>query len=161
MARCRAIRPASAHGDATSIWGMKRPAAITSLALVLALTGCGAGETPVVEHTPTAAATSTSPDAPFTLLPYDPTEATLPPEEWDSTFLKEVRLRFTGMASTADSDLLAAGHEACRQMDEGTPINKTNLIEGQAEDRDSPAGWNGNVIAQWGAQIYCRSHLPG
>lgn len=137
---------------------MKIRLALVSAVLLLALTGCtGTPGSSTAERTAPAAAESTEPLAAET-----PAETAAPEvSDTDTKFLAYVRdnlLPETQIPDATDEQLIAAGHDACEQLQSGVAFEDVRVVEGEQPHAngnfyDSSAVMGGAITA------YCPEFL--
>lgn len=126
-----------------------RIAALTALLMTLVLAGCGEDTTSDAEP---RGFVSTAQDTPADdEVASEPDVAALTAA--DEAYLAEVAdrtWRVTVLDQFSDAELIAMGHEGCKQIDEGVKFEDLRLVEGEAEQtgawRDTSAIFNSALL---------------
>lgn len=136
----------------------KRTAATAALAVVFALTLTGCAGTPESagdERPAPSASESTAPSA----TP-EPLEAEMPAnaDDPDAKFLAYVRdtlLPDTQIPNATDAQLIEAGHEACRQLESGTPHEEVRVVDGETPHPSTGYHYDTSAIMGGAVLSYC------
>lgn len=137
---------------------MPKVTAVVLAALVaLALAGC-AGPSETAGDERTAPATTESPAPAATAIPLSAEEPPTQADSADAAFLTYVRgalLPETQIPNATDAQLIDAGHEACRQLEAGTPLENVRVVEGETAHPSTGAFYDSSAIMGGAILSYC------
>ena len=142
--------------------GARIAALVVLTAGALFLTGCANATN---EETSREAGNATSaPAVPLPAAPITPDAATPSDdptgavEDADERFVSAMRSAMRGLDGTTDEQWIAAGHEACAQMDDGATIDTVDVIDGDSPEESRP-GQNDAGLANIASELYCQEHV--
>lgn len=132
--------------------------AVTAI-LLLGLAGCAAPDgSPAAEttapETSEPAAPTTSPDP----LAAETPDASSTGADSDEGFLDYVRdnlLPETQIPNATDEQLIAAGHEACKQLESGVALEDVRVVEGEAAHETTGYFYDSIAIRDGAIRSYC------
>lgn len=102
---------------------------ITCAFAVLALTGCASGTTEEPAPKPTAQET-----APAPLVAEETAPEASTPEAAYLELVRQYENRDKLFAEASDTDLIAAGEDACQQLSEGKDLRDVRVVQGEEPD---------------------------
>lgn len=133
-----------------------RIAAIAALGLLL--TGCAGGTDTDAKSREITQATQAAPDATESAAPLvaeTPSAPTM--DDTDATFLEYVRdklLPETQIPNATDEQLIAAGHDACEQLENGTKLEDVRVVDGEKPHANG-AYYDTSAIMNAALVTYC------
>lgn len=133
-------------------------ALIAALALI-ALTGCAAATDAAPQGTPPPTASETTqPSSESTSEPLAAKTTEPSTDDADTKFLAYVRetlLPETQIPNATDEQLIAAGHDACKQLQSGVALEEVRVVEGESAHPSTGAFYDTSAILSGAILNYC------
>ena len=123
--------------------------------LLLALTGC-AGTPDTAPSQPQDSSQSTPAESTAPLVAEAPVAPTV--DAADAAFLEYVRenvLPETQIPNATDAQLIAAGHDACAQLESGVALENVRVVDGETPHPSTSAYYDTSAIMGGAILSYC------
>lgn len=135
---------------------MKNRIAALSLAMLLLLTGCAsAAESAPDEVGSPQQASSTPEESPEPLAAESAAPAATDADAAFLAYVRDTLLPETQIPNATDEQLIEAGHEACAQLESGTPLESVRVVEGETAHPSTGAFYDSSAIMGGAILNYC------